>query len=65
MGRETLGQVRNGFRDHPVCLGRVGGPFRRSKTGRGTLWDVRDGSGDLRGDPGRVRGPPGRSGMGR
>ena len=37
----------------------------RSRTGWGTLGEVRDGSEDPRGGPGRVGGPLERSGMGR
>ena len=55
--------------------GQVGGPSRkygmdwgpsgRSETGRGTLWEVRDGLVDPQGGLGRVGGPTGRSGTGR
>ena len=39
--------------------------MERSGTGRGTLGEVRDGSGDSWGIPGLVKEPSGRSGMGR
>ena len=46
-------------------MGLVGGPSGRFETCRGTLEEVRDGSGDPRGDPRRVGGPTGISGTGR
>ena len=52
--RWTLGEVRNGLRDHRGGPGRVGVPSRRSGTGRGTLAEVRDGSMNHQGGPGRV-----------
>ena len=45
--------------------GRVGGPSRWSKMGRGTLPEVRDGSRDPLGGLERVGRSAGRSGMGR
>ena len=57
MGRGTHGEiedrsgkleeVRDGLRDCPWSLGRVGGTSLMSGIGRGTLGEVRDGSGDL------------------
>ena len=56
MGREVLSRVRDWLWDPPKDPGQVGGPSRRSGTGRGTLpkvWEglgtllvVHDGSGD-------------------
>ena len=73
--RENLGKVRAGAKNPLGVPGRVGGPLRRSKTGRWTLGEVQDGSGthpkfwDLLGypreGPGRVEEPSRRSGMGR
>ena len=71
-GRGTHKEVPNGLKelrdvsqDSRRGPGRVGGPSRRSGTGRETLGMVRDGSGDTRGGLGRVAGLSGRSGMGR
>ena len=65
--QETLLKVRDGSWDTFEGLGRVEEPFRRCRTGLGTLQEVRDGSETLRGirkrsvdpprDPGRVGGP--------
>ena len=46
-GRGNYGEVRDGSGYPPGGLGRVGGPSRRSGTGRGTLGDVRDGRGTI------------------
>ena len=55
MGQRTLWEVRVGSKE----------ATRRSRRGRGTLGEVRDGSGDTRGGPGRVGRSTRRSVMGR
>ena len=57
-------EVRDGSGDNPRCLGRVGGPSVRYRTGRGTIREARDGSGDPGEGPGWVVGPSRRSWMG-
>ena len=47
-GLRTLGVVRDRSGDPWGGPGRVGGPSGRSWTGRGTLEEIRDGSGDPR-----------------
>ena len=46
MGLWTLLEVWDGSGDPPEGLGRVEGPNRWSRTGRGTLPEVWDGFGD-------------------
>ena len=70
MDRGTLSKFRDRSGDTRGGLGRVGGPSRRSGTGRRNLEEVRDGLGELpkvldgSGDPpegpGRFGGPSGR-----
>ena len=59
--REVSGRVG----ESPGGFRRVGGPSKRSRTGRGTLGEVWYGLEDPRGGPVRVGGPSGRSEMGR
>ena len=54
MSRGTLGEVRDGSKDLLEGLGRDGGPYRRSETGRKTFPE----------GPGRVGGLSVRSRMG-
>ena len=67
---ETPGKSWTGW-DSSVGPGRVGGPSGRSGTGRGMIWEVRNGSGTLDSvwdglwDPWEVRYWLGRSGTGR
>ena len=75
MGRGTLGEVLDGLGDPrggsgqvvgpSVRLQRVGGPSGKSGTGRGTLREIRNGSGDSLVGLVRVGGPSGRFEMGR
>ena len=61
MGRGTLREVWDGSEEPRGGPGRFVGPSDRSGTGRGTLVEVRDGSGV----PKRFGAPSERSGMGR
>ena len=62
--RGTLPEVQNGSRNLPGCLGRVGRPSVRFRTGQGTIPKVRDKLRNPPKGPGPVRGPFWRTGMG-
>ena len=57
MGCGTLPEVQDWSGDTTGGLGRVGGPYLRSGTGRRNLPEVQDMSGDPPEGPGRVEVP--------